>query len=103
MKEHNDMAEALQLELHQAAQVIKLAALASETKRVLLDIEGMLEFHPELRELLRANIKHRTAWMAQDDTIAHVLELTADRIAEASCGLLDLAFKRSMDDREVQA
>ena len=103
MSEHNDMAEALQLELYRAAKIVKLAAFASEARRVLRGIESTLEFHPKVRELLRSNVKCMSAWKAHEDVTAEVLDIAADRIAEASDGLLDLAFKRAKADSEVQA
>ena len=103
MSARNDQAEALHLRAYHAINVLKLVALTSETKRVLLDIETALEFRPELREKLRQNVRHMTGWLEQQDPTSEVLDHLALELEETSSGLPDLAFDRSEAGKGVQA
>lgn len=103
MSTHNDQAEALHLRAYYATRMLKLVALASETKRVLLDVETLLESCPDTRRMLRQNVSDMTGWLDQKDPTAEILDYLALELEEASNGLLDLAFDRSQAGKGVQA
>ncbi len=103
MSARNDQAEALHLKLYYSTKLLKLVALKSETVRVLLDVETLLESCPDTRRMLRQNVNDMTGWQDQKDPTAEILDYLAHEIEEASNGLLDLAFDRSQAGKGVQS
>jgi hypothetical protein len=86
-------AETLSLKIYKASQVIKLAAFATESRRILRELESFLHFRPELKGEITEAVSHFHQWTMLDDVTSEALQNAERDIATATEEMLELVYK----------
>jgi|GEM_PF-6787433 len=68
-----DKGEVLFSKLYNLTEIVKLAAFASESKRVLEGIRNASEYRPEMQKAIRDNVTAWNNWSEMDDATSSVL------------------------------
>ena len=77
-----DLPPAIENELHQLENLLRLVAFATEARRVLDGIELAKDNFPEVKQRIEQCVDYSGQWVCHEDTSASVLVAAADKVAE---------------------
>ena len=77
-----DLSPAIEHELHQLENLLRLVAFATEARRVLDGIELAKDNFPEVQQRIKQCVDYSSQWTCYEDTTASVLVAAADKVAE---------------------
>lgn len=92
---HNAEVERLSLKMFYLQELVKLAAMASESTRVLSEIRGALEVHPEAKEFLTNHVRGLTSWEDRENNTGEVLAYVAEELGGLNSSFTDLAYSKA--------
>ena len=81
------------LALYRLTNIIKLAAFAAESRRVLSGIDDALNNSPKASELLNKSIKARMSWSDFDDVTGDVLQDVAAQLNDLNDVMCNRPFE----------
>ncbi len=83
MNDSNTLAlpPAIENELYQLENLLRLVAFATEARRTLGGVELAKNEFPEVKQRVEQCVDYSTQWVCHEDTSASVLTAAADRIA----------------------
>lgn len=90
-----DEVDRLSLKMFRLQEIVKLAALASESTRILNRIQDVIAFKPEAQEYLNKNVRAINSWQDREDSTGEVLAYVADELWELNQEFTDLACSKS--------
>lgn len=90
-----DEVDRLSLKMFRLQEIVKLAALASESARTLNEIRGAITFKPETQEYLSKNVRAMTSWQDREDSTGEVLAYVAEELDELNTQFTNLAYSKA--------
>lgn len=93
-QKHNDEVDSLSIEMLYMQEVVKLAAMAAESKRTLRAVNESLAYMPEAKQQLEKEVHRMYAWEDRDENIGDVLTFVADRLTSLNGRLSELAYRK---------
>jgi hypothetical protein len=98
-----DQADEDGLKLHHLMNVIKLAAFATEARRVLEGIECVTLYRPEMAAVILESVPGSKSWTTQDDEVGSVLSNVAFELSALAGEITDRAYALATHLQEVKA
>lgn len=81
-------ADELSLRLFNLTEIVKLAAFAAESRRVLRDIKNAALYRPEMQKVIDDSSERPHTWMEMDDVTGNVLDYLSRQLEEVNNGFL---------------
>ena len=78
--------------LYKLANIVKLAAFASEARRTLEGIDDALTYHKDAKETIHQNVQGCRTWAEMEDVTGDVLQEVARRLESLSEAISERTF-----------
>lgn len=85
-------ADALSLKLFNITEIVKLAAFAAEARRILEEIENVVQFRPEMKEVISDGITESANWLEMEDASSHVLSYVARELEKINTEFTETVY-----------
>ncbi|MEJ5896349.1 hypothetical protein WIT60_05765 [Aquabacterium sp. G14] len=92
---HNAEVDRLSLKMFYLQEIVKLAARASESTRVLQGIKDALSVEPEAKELLGTKVRAIHSWEDREDSAGEVLAYVAEELDDINSKFTWLAYNKA--------
>lgn len=96
-----DKAEDLSLRLSHLTSLVKLAAFATEARRVLSGIHETANYQPELQKAIKNAVPASNTWLGMSDCSGEVLSHVARQLEEVNASFTDSVYSLSRMKQEV--
>ena len=90
-----DKAEDLSLRLSHLTSLVKLAAFATEARRVLSGIHEAVSYRPELAQAIMAATPCSNSWRAMNDNSGEILSYVACQLGKVNTEFTDSVYSLS--------
>ncbi len=93
-----DLAAELSEQLLTIQSTVQVCGFAAEARRVLNDIDDVLEMHPTLKKKFNQLVESRSEWLCHPDSLALVLRNLAHQIGVVNTRLNDPEVHRDINN-----
>lgn len=85
-------ADDLCLKLFNLTEIVKLAAFAAESRRVLNDIKNAAVYRPEMQKVIDDSSQCPHTWVEMNDSTGNVLDYVSRQLEDVSNGFLNTVY-----------
>lgn len=85
-------ADDLSLKLFQITEIVKLAAFAAESRRVLEGIRNVAHYRPEMQKVIEDSSKCPNTWTEMDDSTGNVLDYIARELEDINTAFVEAVY-----------